>query len=160
MKQKEGTTFVFNYESIKYNQILKDRKGILWFATQYGLNVLTPDGRSHILGKEEGLSKPILNVVEDKNHDIWITTVTSVYKITVECNADGYNFHVNSYLSEVEILQGDLFSFPSLATHNSLYLGLLNGFITFSPDNMGDSRSLSRPLFTSFQAIQCSNSFR
>lgn len=151
LKQKEGTTFVFNYESIKYNQILKDRKGILWFATQYGLNVLTPDGRSHILGKEEGLSKPILNVVEDKNHDIWITTVTSVYKITVECNADGYNFHVNSYLSEVEILQGDLFSFPSLATHNSLYLGLLNGFITFSPDNMGDSHSLSRPLFTSFR---------
>ena len=69
----------------------------------------------------------------------------------MECNADGYNFHVNSYLSEVEILQGDLFSFPSLATHNSLYLGLLNGFITFSPDNMGDSHSLSRPLFTSFR---------
>lgn len=36
------------------NQILKDRKGILWFATQYGLNVLTPDWEKPYVGKEDG----------------------------------------------------------------------------------------------------------
>ena len=45
------------------------------------LSVLTYNGQSYTLGKEEGLSKAIPNVVEDKNHDIWISTVTSIYKI-------------------------------------------------------------------------------
>lgn len=141
----------FNYGSMKYNRILKDYEGTLWFATQYGLHVLTTDGRSYTLGRGEGLSKVILNIQEDKNHDIWISTVTSIYKIKVERNTDEYKFHVISCLSEVEILQDDLFSFSSLMTGNTMYLGLLNGFVTFSPDHMIDTHPLSRPLFTSFR---------
>ena len=141
----------FNYGSIKYNQILKDYEGALWFATQYGLYVLAPNGKSYALGKEEGLSKAILNVQEDKNHDIWISTVTSIYKIRVERNADEYRFHIISCLAETKILQDDLFSFPALTTQNDLYIGLLNGFVKFSPDRMMDTQQLSRPLFTSFK---------
>lgn len=141
----------FNYGGIKYNQILKDYEGALWFATQYGLYVLAPDGKSYALGREEGLSKAILNVKEDKNHDIWISTVTSIYKIKVERNESEYRFHVISCLAEAEILQDDLFSFPALMTYDNLYLGLLNGFVMFSPDHMLDSYQLSHPLFTSFR---------
>ena len=54
----------------------------------------------YTLGKEEGLFKAILNVVEDKNHDIWISTVTSIYKIKVDRRADKYSFHVISCLSK------------------------------------------------------------
>ena len=143
---------IFNQGSIKYNQILKDHEGTLWFATQYGLSVLTYNGQSYTLGKEEGLSKAILNVVEDKNHDIWISTVTSIYKIKVDRRADKYSFHVISCLSEDEIRQDDLYSFPSLMTRdNQLFLGLMNGFIAFSPENMIDNQCLNRPLFTSFR---------
>lgn len=151
--EEDGRTgSIFNQGSIKYNQILKDREGTLWFATQYGLSVLAPDGQSYTLGKEEGLSKAILNVMEDKNRDIWISTVTSVYKIKVERQAGKYGFHVISCLSEDEIRQDDLYSFPSLITKdNRLFLGLMNGFITFSPENMTDNQCLNRPLFTSFR---------
>lgn len=151
--EEDGRTgSIFNQGSIKYNQILKDREGTLWFATQYGLSVLAPDGQSYTLGKEEGLSKAILNVIEDKNRDIWISTVTSVYKIKVERQAGKYGFHVISCLSEDEIRQDDLYSFPSLITKdNRLFLGLMNGFITFSPENMTDNQCLNRPLFTSFR---------
>ena len=143
---------IFNQGSMKYNQILKDHEGTLWFATQYGLNVLTHHGQSYTLGKEEGLSQAILNVVEDKNHDIWISTVTSIYKIIVDRKTDKYSFHVVSYLSEDEIRQDDLYSFPSLITRdNQLFLGLMNGFIVFSPENMVDNQCLNRPLFTSFR---------
>ena len=143
---------IFNQGSMKYNQILKDHEGTLWFATQYGLNVLTHHGQSYTLGKEEGLSQAILNVVEDKNHDIWISTVTSIYKIKVDRKTDKYSFHVVSYLSEDEIRQDDLYSFPSLITRdNQLFLGLMNGFIVFSPENMVDNQCLNRPLFTSFR---------
>ena len=116
------------------------------------LERLTYNGQSYTLGKEEGLSKAILNVVEDKNHDIWISTVTSIYKIKVDRRADKYSFHVISCLSEDEIRQDDLYSFPSLMTRdNQLFLGLMNGFIAFSPENMIDNQCLNRPLFTSFR---------
>ena len=42
---------------MKYNQILKDHEGTLWFATQYGLNVLTHHGQSYTLGKKKGCHK-------------------------------------------------------------------------------------------------------
>lgn len=151
LEQESKTDSIFNYGGIKYNQILKDYEGALWFATQYGLYVLAPDGRSYVLGKEEGLAKAILNVQEDKNHDIWVSTVTSVYKIKVERTTNEYRFHIISCLSETEILQDDLFSFPALMTHDNLYLGLLNGFVTFSPDHISGIHQLSCPLFTSFR---------
>ena len=69
-------------------------------------------GKATLGGKKKGLSKAILNVVEDKNHDIWISTVTSIYKIKVDRRADKYSFHVISCLSEDEIRQDDLYSFP------------------------------------------------
>lgn len=147
-----GANSVFNRGSFKYNQILKDAQGTLWFATQYGLTVLTSDGKSYALGKEEGLTSAVLNVVEDRNHDIWISTFTSIYKIKVERKADEYTFHVVAYLSEAEIRQDDLFNFPSMVTRdNNLYFGLMNGFVTFSPENMLDNESLVRPLITSFR---------
>lgn len=34
---------------------------------------------------------------------------------------------------------------------NQLFLGLMNGFIAFSPENMIDNQCLNRPLFTSFR---------
>lgn len=151
-EQDAQANSIFNKGSIKYNQILKDHRGDLWFATQYGLSILTHDEQSYTLGKEEGLSSAILNVMEDKDHNIWISTVTSIYKIKVARKAGKYDFHVISYLSETEFRQDDLFSFPSLVTRNNqLYFGLMNGFITFSPENMVDNQCLNRPLFTSFR---------
>lgn len=143
---------VFNRGSYKYNQILKDSEGALWFTTQYGLTVLTSDGKSYTLGKEEGLTSAVLNVVEDRNHNIWISTFTSIYKIKVDRNADKYTFHVVAYLSEAEIRQDDLFNFPSMVTRdNNLFFGLMSGFVTFSPENMLDNQCLVRPLITSFR---------
>ena len=151
-EQDGQSNSIFNRGSIKYNQILKDHEGTLWFATQYGLNILTHDGRSYTLGKEEGFSSVILNVIEDQNHDIWISTLTSIYKIKVERGQDKYDFHVISYLSEAEIRQDDLFNFPSMVTRkNQLFFGLINGFITFSPENMIDNHCITSPLITSFR---------
>ena len=98
------------------------------------------------------MSQAILNVVEDKNHDIWISTVTSIYKIKVDRKTDKYSFHVVSYLSEDEIRQDDLYSFPSLITRdNQLFLRLDEWIYCLSPENMVDNQCLNRPLFTSFR---------
>lgn len=156
-EQDGGANSVFNRGSYKYNQILKDHEGTLWFATQYGLTILTSDDKSYTLGKEEGLTSAILNVVEDHNHDIWISTVTSIYKIKVDRKADKYSFHVVSYLSEAEIRQDDLFNFPSMVTkNNKLYFGLMDGFVTFLPESMLDNQCLVRPLITSFRLFNVS----
>jgi tRNA A37 N6-isopentenylltransferase MiaA len=63
---------IFNQGSIKYNQILKDHEGTLWFATQYGLSVLTYNGQSYTLGKEEGLEKlqEILKNLDEEYYNV------------------------------------------------------------------------------------------
>lgn len=143
---------VFNRGSYKYNWILKDHEGTLWFATQYGLKVLTPDNKSYMLGKEHGLAGSILRVKEDCNHDIWVSTFTSIHRITVDRNPAGYGFHTVSYVSDTEMRKGDLFSFPLLATRNQqLYCGMMYGFMTFSIADMLDHPAPVRPLITSFR---------
>ena len=150
--QDEESSSIFNRGSYKYNQILKDHEGTLWFATQYGLTVLTSDHKSYALGKEEGLTSTILNVVEDQNHDIWLSTVTSIYKIKVDRSIDGYTFHVISYLPEAEIYQDDLFNFSSMVTkNNKFYFGLMDGFVTFLPGEESGNQWLIHPLITSFR---------
>ena len=151
-KQDEDADSIFNRGSYKYNQILKDHEGTLWFATQYGLTVLTPDGKGYTLGKEEGLTSTIQSVVEDENHNIWLSTVTSIYKIKVDRTRTGYKFHVINYLSEAEINQDDLFNFSSMVTkNNKLYFGLMDGFVSFSPKHRTDPPYLIQPLITSFR---------
>lgn len=56
--------------------IFKDHEGTLWFATQYGLSVLTHNGQSYTLGKEEGLSKAIKIVIHPP---FWDTLAARVF---------------------------------------------------------------------------------
>lgn len=144
---------LFIHDSNKYNCILKDSRGLLWFGTQYGLNIVTPHQRLHTLQKEDGLSNTtIQSIQEDNNHDIWISTINSICKIEVNKSTDDYEFHVISFASEAGWQLDDLYDFCSLkAMDGKIYFGRLNGFNAFTPENMSSDTSVRRPIFTSLR---------
>lgn len=144
---------LYIHDSNKYNSILNDSRGLLWFGTQYGLNIVTPEQRSYTLQKEDGLSNTtIQSIQEDNNHDIWIATINSICKIEVGNQAGNYTFHVVSFASETGWQLDDLYDFCSLkATDGKLYFGRVNGFNAFTPENVSFDKSVNRPVFTSLR---------
>lgn len=144
---------LFNHESNKYNCIMKDSRGVLWFGTQYGLNVVTGNHKIYRIGKEQGLfNTTIQSLQEDNNGDIWLSTINSLCKIRVEKEGDDYTFGVISFTSESGWQRDDLYEFSSLKTKNgTLYFGRVNGFNSFTPENISSGKSESSPLITSFR---------
>ncbi len=144
---------LFIHDSNKYNCILKDSRGLLWFGTQYGLNIVTPDQRLYTLQKEDGLSNTtIQSIQEDNNHDIWISTINSICKIEINKSQNGYRFHVISFASEAGWQLDDLYDFCSLkAMDGKIYFGRVNGFNAFTPENMSSDTSVHKPVFTSLR---------
>lgn len=144
---------LYIHDSNKYNSILNDSRGLLWFGTQYGLNIVTPEQRLYTLQKEDGLSNTtIQSIQEDNNHDIWIATINSICKIEVGNQGDGYTFHVISFASEAGWQLDDLYDFCSLkAMDGKIYFGRVNGFNAFTPENVSFDKSVNRPIFTSLR---------
>lgn len=144
---------LFNHESNKYNCIVKDSRGELWFGTQYGLNVVTRNHKIYRIGKEQGLfNTTIQSIQEDNNGDIWLSTINSLCKIIVKQEGDNYTFDVISFTSEVGWQRDDLYEFSSLKTKNgTLYFGRVNGFNSFTPENISSGKSENSPLITSFR---------
>lgn len=144
---------LFKHESNKYNCILKDSRGAVWFGTQYGLNVITKNRKIYRIGKENGLfNTTIQSLQEDNNGDIWLSTINSLCKIEVKGPDDNYSFHVISFASESGWQRDDLYEFSSLKTKNgTLYFGRGNGFNMFTPENITHNQAAVRPLITSFR---------
>lgn len=144
---------LYIHDSNKYNTILNDSRGVLWFGTQYGLNIVTPEHRLYTIRKEDGLyNTTIQSIQEDNNHDIWIATINSICKIEVNAQEDDYTFRVISFASEIGWQLDDLYDFCSLkATDGKLYFGRVNGFNAFTPENVSFDRTVNRPVFTSLR---------
>lgn len=144
---------LFIHDSNKYNCILNDSRGLLWFGTQYALNIVTPDRKLYTLQEEDGLpNATIQGVQEDNNHDIWISTINSICKIKVDKQDADYHFHVISFPTETGSQQDDLFDFHSLkARDGKIYFGRTNGFNAFSPENIFYDKFINYPVFTSLK---------
>lgn len=144
---------LYNHDSNKYNCILNDSRGLLWFGTQYGLNIVTPEQQLYSLQKEDGLSNTtIQSIQEDNNHDIWISTINSICKVEVRRQENKYTFHVVSFASEAGWQLDDLYDFCSLkAMDGKIYFGRVNGFNAFTPENVFSDKCANQPLFTSLR---------
>ena len=89
---------LFIHDSNKYNCIMNDSRGLLWFGTQYALNIVTPDNQLYTLQEENGLpNATIQGIQEDNNHDIWVSTINSICKIKVVRQGAIYTFLVYSF---------------------------------------------------------------
>lgn len=149
---------LFIHDSNKYNCILNDSRGLLWFGTQYALNIVTPDKQLYTLQEEDGLpNATIQGIQEDNNHDIWISTINSICKVKVDKQGTNYDFHVISFPTAIGSQQDDLFDFHSLkARDGKIYFGRTNGFNAFSPENIFYDKFVNHPVFTSLKLFNTS----
>lgn len=138
----------------KYNCIMEDSRDMLWLGTQYGLVILDRNGRMFYIGEDHGLDNAtILSIQEDNNHDIWISTISSIYRINVK--------NVVEDLPDFKIVclewssckdYSDLYEFCSTKTQNGeLFFGRIDGFSRFVPENVVLTSCKSAPFFTSFK---------
>lgn len=138
----------------KYNCMLEDSREMLWLGTQYGLIILDRSGNMYYLGEDHGLDNAtIQSIQEDNNHDIWISTISSIYKITVDKTDNGLpDFRVVclEWSSKKEF--SDLYEFCSLKSKDGeLFFGRIDGFCRFIPENVVLTSCKSAPFFTAFK---------
>ncbi len=122
--------------------LFRDSRNNMWVATRDGLNLFLPEKNSfQSFTTDNGLpDNTIRGMVEDTNHDLWVSTANGLSRIRVTSTGDRpgpvrircRNYH------EKDGLQGREFNErASLATRDgSLLFGGPNGFNLFRPDNI------------------------
>lgn len=138
----------------KYNCMIEDSRGMLWLGTQYGLIILDSENSMYYLGEEHGLENAtIQSIQEDNNHDIWISTISSIYKISVNVTDAGfpeYRIVCLEWSNRKEF--SDLYEFCSLKSRNGeLFFGRIDGFCRVVPENILLTSCKFAPVFTTFK---------
>lgn len=136
MKSIDIAALIRGYENelLYINQILEDRAGRLWFATQ-GSGLFVLDKKTlHWFGKGKGLNGNTVNaLLEDDQGYLWISTNAGISRLEYREE----RIHSTDY-SEVHGLQGLQFNPASAlrAKDGTLYFGGINGFNAFHPASM------------------------
>ena len=146
-------TGVFNHFSVQYSQLSSDNvtwlfmdsQQRLWAATREGLDVLNPDGKTfQSFTTEDGLpDNTIRDILEDKEHRLWVSTPNGLSKITVFPSRDRASLHIRCHnFREQDGLQAREFNERAgLATRDGLFLfGGPNGFNIFRPEEIAPER--------------------
>jgi ligand-binding sensor domain-containing protein len=122
--------------------LFRDSRNNMWVATRDGLNLFLPEKNSfQSFSTDNGLpDNTIRGIVEDQNHDLWVSTANGLSRIRITTVGDRpgpvrircRNYH------EKDGLQGREFNErTALATRDgSLLFGGPNGFNLFRPDNI------------------------
>jgi signal transduction histidine kinase/DNA-binding response OmpR family regulator len=92
-----GDPNFFNTNQI--NNIFLDSRGLLWFGTKYGLIVWEiKNNNTYSLHNKDGLvSNAIQSIVEDENHNIWISSFNGISRIDVSENSGLFQFSYTNY---------------------------------------------------------------
>ncbi len=131
------------------NGISEDHAGNIWIATNRGLNVL-PKGKNDFVNFfiKDGLpDNTILDILEDDNHYIWVSTKAGISKIQV-IQRDNEDLRIRCInYNENDGLQGREFNrFAAFKTSSGeLIFGGSNGFNLFRPQDIND-KSLQPPV--------------
>lgn len=145
----------FEHSNDNYTCIFPDTRGLMWFGTYNGLNVVDFARRKvYQLSEKQGMFNHVVkNIIEDDNNNIWVSTSNGLCKIELE-NEDGeaYKFNVISFNSGDGLQRGEYFDLCGCKTNNGvIYFGGVNGFDMFQPDNIVYNTYAAPPVFTGFR---------
>lgn len=150
----------FHHTNNKYNSIYCDSRGMTWFGTHNGLNVLEPDNKTlrKLEAGTDGISNNIITcILEDQNHDIWFSTTNGLNKVTIACENGKYRYSINTFNSNDGLMKGEYnVSSGFKAWDGTLYFGGMNGFSTFLPENIVYNDCDNSPFFTSLKLFYSS----
>jgi signal transduction histidine kinase/ligand-binding sensor domain-containing protein/DNA-binding response OmpR family regulator len=137
--------------------IYNDSRGIMWVGTRDGLNIYDPaTKRFQVFRKEDGLpDNAILNIVEDKAQNIWISTTNGISRINYKGHGPaGYSISCINY-DRLDGLQGKEFNEnAALVTRNGeIIFGGANGFNLFNPANLKVNANVPPVVLTGLQVF-------
>ena len=154
----------FHHTNNKYNCIYYDSRGMTWFGTHNGLNVLEADQKTlrKIEADVGGISNNIITYIqEDQNQDIWFSTTNGLNKVMVVQEEGVYRYIINTFNSNDGLINDEYNSSSGFkAWDGTLYFGGMNGFSAFLPENIVYNNSDNTPIFTSLKVFYSSISPR
>jgi len=123
------------------NYLLCDGHGYMWVGTREGLNIFDP-ARKHFqsFSSDNGLpDNTIQCIIEDKQHDIWVSTLNGVSRLSGDWSAPPGSLHpVFNNFYESDGLQGREFNEKAglLVSDGTMLLGGHNGLNIFDPSRI------------------------
>lgn len=138
-------------QDVKYFGILKDSRGLEWFATEDGIRIWDESAQKlHKLTTGEGLpNNEVSSMLEDGNGIIWASTLNGICKITPLQDA---GFSVVNFGIRDGLQPGKFYDHSALkTTDGTLYFGGAHGFNYFDPGKIIYNNSNNKPVFTAFR---------
>lgn len=150
---KKGTE---RFSNLNINQIYEDSRGLLWLATQEGINIYDRK-RDEIItfSDEHGIGNEVAHAItEDNNKNIWITTPKEVINIVI--NADPKNgtySYTPYYYDKLDGLQDQEFNLRSIIKtfRGEIIAGGIYGLSLFNPENLKYNDNAPKVVFTGLQ---------
>ncbi|WP_442800718.1 EAL domain-containing protein [Shewanella sp. AS16] len=115
--------------------IAQDRQGRLWFASNYGVAVLAPDGDFRLLSLEENSlgrqqDELVRNLEFDAEGRLWVATAKELY--VKPADRDEFRQFSFASLPEFDAETNQIIVIRALGSR--LWLGTFNGLISLDPD--------------------------
>jgi len=131
-----------------------DHRGNMWVATKQGLNVM-PKGRDtfQVFLMKDGLpSNTVLNILEDHDHYLWVSTSGGISKIAVSEEEGRFRIKCMNF-DEYDGLQGRDFNENAAfrTAEGEMLFGGPNGFNLFKPGSIGRDEHVPPVVLTGLQ---------
>jgi ligand-binding sensor domain-containing protein/signal transduction histidine kinase/AraC-like DNA-binding protein len=145
-KLTQGSNSVNNNANY-INCIQEDSKGNIWIGLYYGgFCKYDPQKKSlsHVYNTKDGLpNNNVVGILEDKNHQLWISTSNGLSKFNPQLNT------FQTYTTS-DGLAGDEFNYNSFfkAKDGTMYFGGFNGLTYFNPEEIGKNKYVTPVVFT------------
>ncbi len=144
----------YEHSNDNYTCILCDSRGLMWFCTYNGLNIVDPAShRLYKLNERQGMLNHVAKMaIEDDNGDMWVSTSNGLCKIEVSKSTKGdYQFNIVTFNSEDGLQRGEYFDGCACKDSDGvIYFGGVNGFDKFQPDNIIYNGYAAKPILTGF----------
>lgn len=139
-------------QNIKYFGILKDTRGLEWFATEDGIRIWDKT-KLYKLTIAEGLpNNEVSSLLEDNNGVIWASTLNGICKIAPIQSNNTYNFSIVNFGISDGLQWGKFYDHSALkAKDGTLYFGGAHGFNYFDPNKIIYNNSKNKPVLTAFR---------
>ncbi len=130
--------------------IFQDSKGRLWIGTESGgLNLWLGNGNfEHFTTKNGLISNAIMNILEDKDGFLWLSTFKGVSRFSVDTKQClNYDFNKNSYFNTNQFNQASGIKDKD----GTILFGGINGLTLIKPDEIRILRTKPKLVITDFK---------
>lgn len=136
------------------SNLMMDSRKLIWVATNEGLSMFDPStGKFKNFRQADGLPcNAVLTVVEDKNHNLWMSTPNGLSNMIFTINNGHYSYQFKNY-DQTDGLQGKEFNEDAAlgTSRGELIFGGSNGFNLFKPENIKSAKEKPVLVLTDFQ---------